>query len=70
MTPVLTWLFEGGKDTSITAERLPRMEGAIKAANVPYRYTIYPEAGHAQTWEQAYADPKLYEWMLAQKREH
>lgn len=63
-----TWYFVGGKDTNIRPERPQQMVDAMQAAGVAFKFTEYPEAGHSQTWEKAYADPALYEWMLAQKR--
>lgn len=63
-----TWLFEGGKDTNITQGRVTLMVEAMKAAGVPFKFTLYPEAGHGESWKKAYDDPALYEWMLAQRR--
>jgi len=63
-----TWYFMGGKDTNVTPGRAQQMVQAMKVAEVPFHFTLYPEAGHVETWEKAYADPSLYEWMLAQRR--
>ncbi|RYG65359.1 hypothetical protein EON80_17490 [bacterium] len=65
-----TWYFIGGKDTNITPGGPEQMVEAMKAADVPYKYTFYPEATHGETWTQAYDDPGFYEWILAQKRIH
>jgi predicted peptidase len=65
---VPTWYFVGGKDTTMSLDRAQQMVEAMTAAGVPFKFTLYPEAGHGETWEKAYNDPALYEWMLAQKR--
>jgi hypothetical protein len=43
------------------------MVEALKKAGGEPRYTEYPNVGH-DSWNPAYADPKLYEWLFAQKR--
>ena len=43
------------------------MVEALKARGGNVRLTVYPDAGH-DSWTESYANPKLYEWMLAQKR--
>ena len=41
---------------------------AIRAAGNPnIWYTEYPDADH-NAWDPAYNDPKVIEWLLAQKR--
>jgi predicted peptidase len=42
------------------------MVTALKALKRPVRYTEYPEIGH-DSWDAAYADPGLVQWMLAQR---
>ncbi len=39
----------------------------LKAAGAKVEFTVYPGVGH-NSWTQTYANPKLYEWLLAQKR--
>lgn len=67
---VPTWYFVGAHDNTMNLERAQQMVEAMKAGEVPFQFTLYPDASHAQTWEKAYADPALYRWMLAQKRQH
>jgi predicted alpha-1,2-mannosidase len=43
------------------------MGGFITGAGGSPRYTEYPGVGHG-AWTNAYADPKLWEWMFEQKR--
>ena len=40
---------------------------AAKQAGAQVRFTVYNGVGH-NSWDRAYADPSLEEWMLAQRR--
>jgi predicted peptidase len=59
--------YHGSKDTAVPQKKSDEMIEALKAAGGKPDYTIYPDAGH-DSWTAAYADPKLYVWMLEQKR--
>jgi predicted peptidase len=39
----------------------------VKKAGGKAELTIYPEADH-DSWTETYNNPKLYEWLLKQKR--
>src|SRR5438477_263856 len=43
------------------------MIDAIKACGGDARLTVYLYTGH-DSWNQAYADPELYTWLLQQRR--
>jgi hypothetical protein len=43
------------------------MVEAIKRQGGDVKFTVYPDALH-DSWTATYDDPKLYEWLLAQKR--
>ena len=60
-------VYHGSKDTAVPQKKSDEMVEALKQAGGKPEYTIFPDAGH-DSWTAAYADPKLYEWMLAQKR--
>jgi predicted peptidase len=62
------WTFHGDKDTVVIPERSWNMVAAIKAAGGKPIYTEYPGVGH-NSWSAAYADPKMMEWLFAQKRD-
>jgi predicted peptidase len=62
------WVFHGGADEAVLPKQSEILVDALKACGSLVRFTVYPGASHAQSWKQAYADPALYEWMLAQKR--
>ena len=62
------WAFHGAKDPVVKLEESEKMVKAyqqIGATDV--RLTVYPEATH-DSWTETYDNPKLYEWLLAQRR--
>lgn len=62
-------VFHGDKDTAVKVELSQAMVDALKAAGAKeVELTVYPGVGH-DSWTKSYADPKLYEWMLKQKRQ-
>ena len=44
------------------------MVDALKAAGSDVRFTVYPEGGHVEAWQNAYDDPELWEWLAKQRR--
>lgn len=61
------WAFHGDKDTVVKPHRSRNMIEAIKKAGGEPLYTEYKGVGH-NSWDAAYADPKLMEWLFAQKK--
>lgn len=61
------WAFHGDADTVVPMEGHRRVAEAAKAAGARVRFTVYNGVGH-NSWDRAYADPALEEWMLAQRR--
>lgn len=61
------WAFNGDKDTEALPERIQSLVQAVNRAGGRARLTLYPGVGHA-SWEQAYNDPELYEWLLQQHK--
>jgi predicted peptidase len=62
------WAFHGARDELVPVAESERMLGAMRHLGATdVRLTVYPEAGH-DAWTQTYANPKLYEWLLAQRR--
>jgi|SRR5579872_1675524 len=61
------WTFHGDKDTVVKPARSRNMIAAIKHAGGKPLYTEYPGVGH-DSWVAAYRDPKLMEWLFAQRR--
>jgi predicted peptidase len=66
-TPV--WAFHGGSDWMVSPKESRRMVAAMKKQGGDVRYTEYKGVGH-DSWDRAYADKALYDWMLAQHRDH
>jgi predicted peptidase len=62
-------IFQGGKDPVVRLETAQRMYKALKAAGAKdVELKVYPDAGH-DSWTETYNNPKLYEWLLAQRRQ-
>jgi predicted peptidase len=62
------WAFHGGKDNVVPLSESERMVTTLKGLGcTDIQLTVYPNAGH-DSWSEAYANPKLYEWLLAHKR--
>lgn len=64
---VPAWVFHGKKDSVIPVARSLDMVEAYEKNKGKALLTIYPEADH-DSWTETYNNPKLYEWLLMQKR--
>jgi len=62
-TPV--WAFHGD-DPVVPVTESRKLVEALRAAGGNVRYTEYPGVGH-NSWEEAYAEPELMPWLLAQR---
>jgi predicted peptidase len=60
------WCFHGDADKAVLVERSRNMIEAVRKAGGQPKYSEYPGVGH-NSWDKAYADPDLYEWLFAQK---
>ncbi len=60
------WLFHGQKDSTIYVTQAENMAEALKKAGADVKLTIYPEDGHA-SWDDAFKEPGLFEWMFEKK---
>lgn len=61
------WAFHGALDTVVPLAGGQEMVSAVRSAGGRVKFTVYPDVGH-NAWDPAYADPALYEWLLAQTR--
>jgi predicted peptidase len=62
------WVLHGGADGLIDPAKARDRVNALQAAgNAKIRYTEYPGVDH-NCWDLAYNDPRVIEWLLAQKR--
>ena len=62
-----TWVFHGAKDTGVPLERSQEMVDELTKRGGTPKLTIYPNAGH-DSWTETYNNPKLYDWLLEQRR--
>lgn len=61
------WVFIGAKDRPELVQANHEIVDALKKAGGEPKYTVYPEAGH-DSWTESYNNPKLYSWLLDQRR--
>ncbi len=64
---VPVWTFHGAKDDAVPIQRSNEMVEALRTIHGRVRYTVFPEGGHA-IWNETYANPELYAWLLRQAR--
>lgn len=64
-----TWVFHGEQDAVVPVSESINLFNDLKENNPNIQLTIYPDVQH-DSWTRTYANPKLYEWMLAQKRKN
>ncbi len=60
-------LFHGGNDDIVSPMNSIEIYQEIKKVNKNVELTIFPDDNH-NSWDSTYSDPKLYQWMLAQKK--
>jgi len=61
------WIFHGADDWLVPVRNSREMATVLKAAGNEVVFTEYAGVGH-NAWDRAYADPALWEWLLAQRR--
>lgn len=60
-------IFHGGNDDIVSPMNSIEFYQEIKKVNKNIELTIFPDDNH-NSWDSTYSNPKLYEWMLAQKK--
>jgi predicted peptidase len=60
------WCFHGDADKSAPVEKTREMIEALRVAGGEPKYTELQSTGH-NSWDDAYALPELYQWLLKQK---
>jgi predicted peptidase len=63
--PIL--VFHGDLDNTVPVSRSRTLVEALKKAGGHPKYTEYAGVGH-NSWDKAYADPKLMNWLFQQKK--
>ncbi len=62
------WAFHGGKDPVVPVAESERMVNYLRKIGAKeVKFTVYPEVEH-DSWNQAYANPKLFTWFLQHSR--
>ena len=64
---VAIWAFHGAKDPTVPVTASRTMIEALKKAGAEPKFTEYEGVGH-NSWEKAYGDDAMWEWLFAQKR--
>jgi predicted peptidase len=68
ITHLPVWVFHGAKDEVVPLEYSQRMVKALKKyGSKSVKFKIYKHAKH-DSWTKTYANPKVFAWMLEQKR--
>jgi acetyl esterase/lipase len=63
-----TWEFQGEQDDVVPPAQVINMIKTLRQAGGHAHLTLFPGAGHGDSWDQAYATDALYPWLFAQKR--
>ena len=63
-----TWIFHGADDTVVLPSESRRMHEALQAVGAGVRLTVYEGVGH-NSWDRAYGEAELWEWLFRQRRE-
>ncbi|MEQ1850000.1 MAG: peptidase, partial [Chthoniobacteraceae bacterium] len=63
------WAFHGDQDEAVPVTGSRDMIAALKKAGVKPepKYTEFPGVGHG-SWNDAYSNAAMWEWMFAQRR--
>lgn len=61
------WVFHGDADKAVPLKHSQRMVDALKPLGTEIKFTVYPGVGH-DCWNQAYAEPELWTWLLSHSR--
>lgn len=62
-----TWLFHGDKDQAVPVSAALVLQDYFKGDPAEHRTTIYEGVDH-NSWDPAYAEPELPEWLLSHRR--
>lgn len=68
MKDIPVWAIHGANDliSDATANKIQVI--ALLECGGQVEWTLYPDAGHGETYARAYRDPALYEWLLEHVR--
>lgn len=60
------WVFHGRLDQNVSYTESVKAVEALQACGGNVRFTLYEDATHRESWERAYRDAELYQWLFAQ----
>jgi predicted peptidase len=61
------WVYHGDADNTVPVDESRRIVAALRALNVPVKYSELPGVGH-NSWDTAYRSPEVAEWLFTQKK--
>ncbi len=64
--PTPVWIFHGTDDPRVPVSESRSMAAAMQAKAKPVRFSEYAGVGH-DSWEQAYAEPDFFLWLLSHR---
>ena len=67
LTDVPIWAFHGDKDSVVPVRNSIEMVDAIASRNGKAKLTLFHNVDH-DSWDPAFRETRLIEWMLSQKR--
>jgi dipeptidyl aminopeptidase/acylaminoacyl peptidase len=62
------WAFHGALDNVVLPRESRKMVEALRECGGNIKFTLFPNADH-DSWTRTYNSPKLYEWLLSQRRD-
>lgn len=62
-----TWIFHGEVDPVVPVDESRKSFAALQATGGPVQYSEVPGTGH-NSWDPAYASPRFWTWLFAQRR--
>jgi predicted peptidase len=63
------WAFHGEEDQTVPLAASKTMVDAVKKCGGHVEFTVYPQCDHG-VCDLSYGDGRLYNWLLAQRRQH
>lgn len=68
LASIPTWVFHGASDPIVPVEESRALVEALRKTGAIVQYTEYEDTGH-ESWNRAYAEPDLWAWLFAQRRQ-
>lgn len=62
-------IFAGKRDETVPYTDSEKMAKALEKAGASVKYTLYPDADHAESWIKAFAEPDFSSWIFSQSKD-